>query len=249
MSSPNLFNILDSTDSTNNYAMARIHEGMASHGMAWFAHEQTAGKGQRGKKWHSSQGDSILLSLALKPTTAFIQNPFLLSALIATTCTEFLYKITGEEFYIKWPNDLYWRDRKTGGILIDNKYSGDTWNWAVVGIGINVNQTMFEQDLSRAISLKQVSEKDNFEPVTLARELHEFLLERLASFDRQEPGQLLERYNLELYKKDQEVKLKKDNAVFSTRVLAVNNFGQLVTEDTMQRTFDFGQVEWIFNES
>lgn len=245
MTQVNLFNILDTTDSTNNYAMARLHEGLATHGMAWFAHEQTAGKGQRGKQWQSEPGSSILLSLLLKPTAVFIQNPFFLSALIATTCTEFLNKITGEEFYIKWPNDLYWRDRKTGGILIENKYSGDSWNWAVVGIGINVNQTMFNTDLSRAISLRQVSSKDNFEPSVLARELHQFLLERYDNFIDQDHDPVLKKYNIELYKKGQEVRLKKDNAVFSTRVMEVNNFGQLVTEDSMQRTFDFGQVEWM----
>ncbi len=246
MTQVNLFNILDTTDSTNNYAMARLHEGMATHGMAWFAKEQTAGKGQRGKHWESEPGSSILLTLLLKPTAIFIQNPFYLSALVATSCTEFLTKITGEEFYIKWPNDLYWRDRKTGGILIENKYSGENWNWAAVGIGINVNQTMFNSDLNRAISLRQVADKDNFDPVVLARELHEFLLERYDSFGNKDYDPVLKKYNIELYKKGQEVKLKKDNAVFSTRVLEVNNFGQLVTQDSMQRTFDFGQVEWVF---
>ena len=248
MTEPNLFNILNSTDSTNNYAMARIHEGMAIHGMAWFAHEQTAGKGQRGKQWKSEPGNNILLSVILKPTAALVQNPFLLSALVATTCTEFLHKITGEAFYIKWPNDLYWRDRKTGGILIENNYGGDKWNWAVVGIGINVNQTMFEADLNRAISLKQVTARENYEPLVLARELHQFLVDRIDRFTENDAAQLLENYNQVLYKKDQQVKLKKDNAVFATRLLSVNNFGQLITVDSLHRSFDFGQVEWIHQE-
>jgi BirA family biotin operon repressor/biotin-[acetyl-CoA-carboxylase] ligase len=249
MTQVNLFNILETIDSTNNYAMGKLHEGLATHGMAWFAHEQTAGKGQRGKQWQSEPGNNILLSLVLKPTAIFIQNPFYLSALVATTCTEFLHKITSEEFYIKWPNDLYWRDRKTGGILIENRYGGDSWNWAVVGIGINVNQTMFDTDLNRAISLRQVSQKDSFEPVVLARELHQFLMERYEQFAGSDHSSLIKKYNLELYMKDREVKLKKDNAIFSTRVLSVNDFGQLVTEDTMQRTFDHGQVEWIHQEA
>jgi BirA family biotin operon repressor/biotin-[acetyl-CoA-carboxylase] ligase len=245
MTPVNLFNVLDTVDSTNNYAMAMIHEGLASHGMAWFAHEQTAGKGQRGKQWQSEPGSNILLSLVLKPTAGFTQNPFYLSALITTACTGFLSKITGEEFYIKWPNDLYWRDRKTGGILIENKYSGESWNWAVVGIGINVNQTMFSDDLSRAISLKQVCDKDNFDPLLLGRELHSFLIDRYEHLANKDLSEIMKKYNMELYKKNQEIKLKKDNAVFSTRVLAVNEYGQLITHDSIQRIYDFGQVEWI----
>jgi len=241
-----LFNILDSVDSTNNYAMAKLHEGLASHGMAWFAREQTAGKGQRGKQWQSEPGDNILLSIIAKPVPAFISNPFYLSALIATTCNEFLEKITGEKFYIKWPNDLYWRDRKTGGILIENKYSGENWNWAVIGIGINVNQTMFSGDLKKAVSLKEVSGKEQYEPQRLARELHEYILEKINTATEDSFHGIIEHYNHCLYKKDEPVKLKKENAVFSTTVKSVNPYGQLLTNDSMDRTFNHGEVEWVF---
>lgn len=242
----NLFNILDSVDSTNNYAMAKLHEGLATHGMAWFAKEQTAGKGQRGKQWQSEPGNNILLSIICKPAQAFISNPFFLSALIATTCNDFLQKISGEQFYIKWPNDLYWRDRKTGGILIENKYLGESWNWAIIGIGINVNQTMFTSDLSKAVSLKEVSGKEEFDPQRLASELHEYILEKINTAAEDNFPEIIEKYNELLYKKDVEVKLKKENAVFSTTVKSVNPYGQLLTNDTMDRTFNFGEVEWIF---
>ena len=242
----NLFNILDSVDSTNNYAMAKLHEGLASHGMAWFAKEQTAGKGQRGKQWQSEPGNNILLSIICKPAPAFISNPFFLSALVATTCSDFLEKITGEQFFIKWPNDIYWSDRKTGGILIENKYLGESWNWAIIGIGINVNQTMFNSDLTRAVSLREVSGKDQHDPQRLASELHEYILEKINTATEETFPQIIEQYNKLLYKKDEAVKLKKENAVFSTTVKAVNPFGQLLTHDTMDRTFNFGEVEWIF---
>jgi len=240
-----LFNILDSVDSTNNYAMAKLNEGLAEHGMAWFAREQTAGKGQRGKKWQSEADNNILLSIIVKPTPAFITNPFYLSALVAATCNEFLQKITGENFFIKWPNDLFWRDRKTGGILIENKFSGDNWNWAVIGIGINVNQTMFEGDLVQATSLKQVSGKDQYEPMKLAKELHEYLLEQINICGETNFPLVLKQYNDKLYKKDKEAKLKKENAVFLTTIKAVNPFGQLLTTDKMDRVFNFGEVQWI----
>lgn len=243
-----LFNILDSVDSTNNYAMARLSEGLAEHGMAWFAREQTEGKGQRGKKWQSEPGNNILLSIIIKPATAFISNPFFLSALVAATCNDFLQKVTGEDFYIKWPNDLYWRDRKTGGILIENKFIGDSWNWAIIGIGINVNQTMFDGDLSKAASLKQVSGKDQYEPLKLARELHEYLLEKIDISGEADFSLILQQYNGKLYKRGHETKLKKDNAVFSTTIKEVNPYGQLLTSDTMDRVFNFGEVQWISTE-
>lgn len=241
-----LFNILDSVDSTNNYAMAKLHEGLATHGMAWFAKEQTAGKGQRGKQWQSEPGNNILLSIICKPAPAFISNPFFLSALVATTCADFLQKITGELFFIKWPNDIYWSDRKTGGILIENKYLGENWNWAVIGIGINVNQTMFSNDLKKAVSLKEVSGKAEFEPHRLARELHEYMLEKINTADEKTFPDIIEKYNELLFKRGETVKLKKENAVFSTTVKSVNSFGQLHTSDTIDRTFNFGEVEWIF---
>ena len=67
MAEDGFFNILNTVDSTNNYAMAKVHAGMAAHGMAWFAKEQTTGKGQRGKSWISEKGKNIALSLVLEP--------------------------------------------------------------------------------------------------------------------------------------------------------------------------------------
>lgn len=240
-----LFNILDRVDSTNNYAMGKVHEGMAMHGMAWFAREQTAGKGQRGKEWLSGPGNSIILSITLQPSTIFISNPFYLSALVAVECRKYLQKVTGNTFQIKWPNDLLWRDRKTGGILIENSYAASAWKWAIVGIGINVNQTGFVNRLGRAVSLRQITGETNLQPAHMAYELWESILKAFRAAEHLSPDTLIDEYNAHLYKKDHKVKLKKDNAVFLTTVKQVNKFGQLITEDTMQRTFNFGEVEWM----
>ncbi len=241
-----LFNILDKVDSTNNYAMAKVHEGLAKHGMAWFAVEQTAGKGQRGKQWLSDPGSSIILTICIQPGTVFISNPFYLSALVAVACSEFLQNLTGQPIFLKWPNDLYWRDRKTGGILIENKYSGAEWTWAIVGIGINVNQTRFGRNIPNPVSLEQISGLKSLESVSLARDLHHYILEKVNQAGEQNREKsLMQDYNALLYKKNQPVKLKKGNAVFSTTIKEVNKFGQLVTEDKMQRIFNFGEVEWL----
>lgn len=245
MQKEQLFHILDSVDSTNNYAMARINEGMAQHGMAWFAREQTQGKGQRGRQWHSQADSNILMSIAIMPTPALALNPFFLSALVAETCNSFLRKISGEDFFIKWPNDIYWRDRKTGGILIENKYSGTQWHWAVIGIGINVNQQEFNEEAMHAISLKQVSGVIHYNPVSLAKELHQFLMEKINSAHPHQFEALITGYNNYLYKRGAQVKLKKENAVFTSTIVEVNQYGQLITRDSLERIFNFGEVQWV----
>ena len=109
-----LFHLLDSVDSTNNYAMAKVHAGMASHGMAWFANEQTKGKGQRSKGWQAEPGKNIILSIVLKPLPIFRAQPFYLISLIALACAEFLEQNSSQNISIKWPNDLYWREERQG---------------------------------------------------------------------------------------------------------------------------------------
>jgi BirA family transcriptional regulator, biotin operon repressor / biotin---[acetyl-CoA-carboxylase] ligase len=239
-----LFNILDSVDSTNNYAMAKVHEGLATHGMAWFAHEQREGKGQRGKHWVSDAGQNILLSIVIKPALIFRVRPFYLSALMALCCQEFLEKNTGQHFFVKWPNDLYWDDRKAGGILIENIFNGTEWKWAVVGIGINVNQQQFLTQGLRAVSLYEITNQVK-DPVLLARELHAYILDKFNSTTEHNMNEILLKYNKNLFKKNEQVKLRKNFALFFTTIKGVNETGQLVTEDVMERHFNFGGVEWI----
>jgi BirA family biotin operon repressor/biotin-[acetyl-CoA-carboxylase] ligase len=107
---------LQSVDSTNNYARKLIHDKLAQHGMAIFSHEQVAGKGQRGKIWFSEKDANILLSILLKPGPLQLSQQFRLSACMAVTVYDFFQKYAGEATAIKWPNDLYWQDRKAGDI-------------------------------------------------------------------------------------------------------------------------------------
>jgi len=244
MKQSQLFNILDSIDSTNNYAMAKVHEGLAKNGQAWFARLQTGGKGQRGKVWESQPGQNILLSIVLKPELIFRPQPFYFSAFIALCCYEFLIKSTNEAFFIKWPNDLYWCDRKAGGILIENKFVGPEWKWAVVGIGINVNQDQFNKPEQNAISLKEITDREK-DPVLLAQQLHSYIIEKYNALSNDSIGDILDQYNKALYKKNEVVKLKKNQAIFSTTIKEINESGQLITEDVMLRHFNFGEVEWV----
>src|SRR4249920_2516242 len=208
-----LFNILDSVDSTNNYAMAKVHAGMANHGMAWVTNEQTAGKGQRGKTWLSEKGKNIAMSLVIEPEPFYTKQPFLLSATVALACFEFFSAFAGEETKIKWPNDLFWRDRKAGGVLIENIYHGKTWKWAVVGIGININQSKFDRSLLNPVSLKQITGKD-FDTIAMAKELYDGLMKKIEGLNAGSVEKLMQNYNEQLYKLNKQVTFKKETVKF-----------------------------------
>ena len=225
--------------------MAGIHAGMAKHGMAWFAREQTAGRGQPGKKWESHAGQNIALSIAINPAVVFFQNQFYFNAAVSNACYAFFSKYAGSETSIKWPNDIYWRDRKAGGILIENKFMGKNWKWAVVGIGININQTDFIKELVHAVSLKQITGKMH-DPLILAKELYELILSGIDTITADHLPGILARYNENLFKKDQLVKLKKGGIIFETCIKGVNELGQLLTMDSEERQFNHGEIEFIF---
>jgi BirA family transcriptional regulator, biotin operon repressor / biotin---[acetyl-CoA-carboxylase] ligase len=240
-----LLNILDKVDSTNNYAMQRVYAGMAKHGEAYFSANQTAGKGQRGKHWMAEEGKNIALSIIVRPKQLTIAGQFYLSAAVSLGCYDFLYKYTGDDVSIKWPNDIYWRDRKAGGILIENALNGADWKWAVVGVGININQTAFSGRLKNAVSLKQITGKE-YDPAKLAHELYNAVLIRVdALISEKKKHRIIKEYNLHLYKKDAMVKLKKGNMTFETLIKGVASNGQLLTKDSFEKHYNFGDVEWL----
>jgi BirA family transcriptional regulator, biotin operon repressor / biotin---[acetyl-CoA-carboxylase] ligase len=238
------FKILDTVDSTNNYAMAKVRAGMAKHGMAIFAREQTAGKGQRGKSWQTQAQQNITLSLILNTDTLRTDQQFYLSMLVALGVNDFIKEYAGGETAIKWPNDLYWRDRKAGGILIETVFKGSTWQWAVVGIGININQTRFDKSLPNPVSLSQITGK-TYDVILLAKELYGFVMKWVGAIATIKTDSVVQEYNDSLYKLNQTVKLKKANAIFKTTIREVSLSGQLHTTDTMERQFNFGEVQWV----
>ena len=244
MSDTAVFNHLGSVDSTNNYAMGMVHAGMAKHGEAWFADEQTAGKGQRGKHWMGKPGENIAMSIALYPLKLATSQQFQLSMATALACHQLFTQHGLDEIKIKWPNDLYWRDRKAGGILIENVFAGNQWKAAVVGTGININQTEFDQALKNPVSLKQITGK-TIDVVQAAKDLHQLILNRFESLSSGENESFLQEYNQQLFGLNKTVRLKKDNAVFETTVKGVNAHGQLITVDSTERYWDFGELSWV----
>lgn len=247
---------LPSIDSTNNYALAAIRQGKTAHGTACFAWEQTAGKGQMGRKWQSEKGTNIALSVVLQPESIPIAAQFQLSACVAVAAQQFLNRYTSDDTKIKWPNDLYWKDRKLGGILIEsiiggkeeeieNKTQENNWKWAVAGIGININQAVFPKDLPNPVSLKQITGQ-TYSAIDLARELHECIMVLCEKLKAEGFGSIFSQYNTNLYKLNETARLKKEARIFQTTIRGVSKHGQLKTESNgIEEMFAFGEIAWL----
>jgi BirA family biotin operon repressor/biotin-[acetyl-CoA-carboxylase] ligase len=240
-------------DSTNIYAIAQIHSGLALSGSCYRAHFQTHGKGQMAKSWGSEPDKNLLCSYVLGikqlieegriARTAVFQQQFGLSIAIALGLTDYFSLFAGEETKIKWPNDLYWRDRKAGGILIENIVRGQEWSWSVIGIGVNMNQTQFSPDIPNPVSLKQITGKDLDIPTQL-NALSKALSFRVEEWLDGKLETMLVTYNERLYKKGEQVKFKTNNIQFIGKVIGVNALGQLLVDQGVEQAYSFGQITW-----
>jgi BirA family biotin operon repressor/biotin-[acetyl-CoA-carboxylase] ligase len=230
-------------ESTNNYAMGLVHAGMAQHGTAVFAHEQTMGKGQRHKQWLSAPDKNIILSLIVHPFGLKTSQLFLLSMAVANGVHSFFNFYAGNETKIKWPNDIYCCDRKAGGILIENVIQGNAWKHAIIGIGLNINQTDFG-NFNRAVSLKEITGK-SYDTISLAKELLTFLDSSFKEMTS-DTDTVIKNYHEHLYKWKETVRLKKEETVIEGYLKGVNMDGMLIIETpTEEMLFKFGEVEWL----
>lgn len=247
--------VLDRVDSTNNYAMQQVREGIAQNGSAYFAHEQWAGKGQRGRDWVSNRGENLLLSTVLKPSEYAMTHPLQVSVAVALSCYDLVKNYLGaEDVRIKWPNDIYWQDRKTGGILIESIWkaasndlefpvtgSNPEWAWAIAGTGINLNQPAFHELGKKAVSILQVTGKKT-DPLKAAEELLFFMEQRLESMRVNGLSSELAHYNEVLFRKDEEVDFETNEGRFSTTVREMDLEGKLKTDCG---SFEWGSLKWL----
>jgi BirA family biotin operon repressor/biotin-[acetyl-CoA-carboxylase] ligase len=235
---------LSEVDSSNNYAMRQVQSQMAEHGSTWFVHYQNAGKGQRGKPWNAEPGQNLMMSVLLEPHFLSIDNQFLLNVAVALSCFNFFNEYAVDGTSVKWPNDLYWRDRKAGGVLVENIIQGKEWKYAVVGIGININQTLFPAALPNPVSLKQITGK-SFDPVVLAKVLCKQMEYFWNLLQQGKEEVLLLEYNNILYKLHEKVSFEKESAIFEARVEGVNRKGDLVVNTGSETSLlPFGSVNW-----
>jgi BirA family biotin operon repressor/biotin-[acetyl-CoA-carboxylase] ligase len=234
--------ILPVVDSSNNYATQQIYDGKAVHGNAYLALEQTSGKGQRGRQWHTGNGQNLALSTVLEPTFLGLHQQFALHTYVCTSILQYLNTIK-VGFTIKWPNDIYFNDRKAAGILIENIVQRNSWKNAVVGIGLNVNDKAIDMQNANAISLIQIT--GVFYDLL---EIANGILQQLESnwnFFMEDVNPFFENYIANLYKKGTTIKLKQGNRVVSVVLKTVTMQGLLVCGENEEMEFKHGEVEWL----
>ncbi|MEP6464993.1 MAG: biotin--[acetyl-CoA-carboxylase] ligase [Parafilimonas sp.] len=251
MSPPSINNVtgkrfikLLSVDSTNNYAMQQVQNGTALHGDAYFAIEQTAGKGQFSKKWLSQKAENIILSLVLDTSKLLLHQQFILNMVAAVSTMQLFNEYTTEIIKIKWPNDIYCRDRKAAGILIENVVRGSKWHFAIAGFGMNINQTSFSNELKNPVSLKQITGK-SYDSVLLAKAFCQIFEKNFSLLFSGNENYILDTYNNALYKCNETVKFKHGNTFFSGIVKRADNCGRLIIQSDKEQAFETGQLEWI----
>ena len=117
---------------------------------------QTAGRGQTGNGWESEKGKNLLCSILVESRKTKDKRLFDFNVAVSVA----VRRVLGEGFTIKWPNDIYYGDKKVAGILIENVIIGSEVKYSIAGIGLNVNQTEFCSDAPNPISLKQITGMD-----------------------------------------------------------------------------------------
>ena len=142
---------LPETDSTNHWL--RDHEGKGDQ-LVWTDY-QTAGRGCGTNSWESERGKNLLFSVLLHPKGVATASQFILSMANALALRDALADYV-DGIKIKWPNDIYWHDKKIAGTLIETTLSGSNIKTCIIGTGLNVNQTVFRSDAPNPVSLCQV---------------------------------------------------------------------------------------------
>lgn len=226
-------------DSTNDFAREQAESGLGRHGDVFVTREQTAGRGQIGKSWQSEPGQNLAMSILLENRCLPDPTPFHLSACIALASLDTLTPITQGDTAIKWPNDLYWNNRKLGGILIETGRE-----WTVVGIGINVNQTQFPESLMNPVSLKQITGKDQ-DPIAGARQIIHTLNQRLSDWSENGFDPLFATYQACLFGKDRIFSVRENGQEKQIRIQGVTPDGALCIEEAGKRRTVVSGMEWL----
>ena len=144
---------IKTTHSTNTLLKELIAKGQEPKFI--YAGYQTAGRGQTGNSWESEEGKNLLCSILLPPD----KNLHFLNIAVSVAVYRTIRELGIRELAIKWPNDIYWQDKKIAGILVENAIIGNEVKYSIAGIGLNINQTEFRSDATKPVSLKKITGK------------------------------------------------------------------------------------------
>jgi BirA family biotin operon repressor/biotin-[acetyl-CoA-carboxylase] ligase len=240
---------LESVDSTNNYARQLLLNSRPIEGTVIVAKEQFAGRGQMGNTWNTEQGKNITLSVILYPDQIEADKQFFLNMAIALAVKDFCEFVLGDEVKIKWPNDIYYHDKKLGGILIENIINGSKIASTVIGIGINVNQEEFDEALPNPASLIQIKrpiEPPVYDIPLLVEELCAYLEKYYLQLRQQHYNFLDKGYTVALYRYQQTYEFKRGETTFKGEINGVAKDGKLIIHSGgKELRFGFKEVEYV----
>jgi len=239
---------LSSVASTNNYLKELVsNSGPLAEGTVIMADHQFAGKGQLQNVWESEAGKNLTISILLKPTFLGIEQQFELNKAVSLALLDVLTPLLGDTVSIKWPNDILVADKKIAGILIENSVQGSRWKQAVVGIGLNVNQTQFSPNLTRATSIKNILHRDCDLNSVLA-DLCVALEKRYLQVRAQKFEHLHRDYLQHLFKFGEQSKFRVGDAVIEAEISGVSPSGLLeLHTSTGTQTFGFKEIAFCFD--
>ena len=233
------------TNSTNNYLKELLQTQNVDEGTVVWADFQSAGKGQRGNGWESEAGKNILFSIVLFPGFIKAGEQFILSQIVSLAVANCLQEYT-EGISIKWPNDIYWNDKKICGILLENTILEDNIGHSVAGIGININQENFRSEAPNPVSLKQITNRDyNLE------EILKTVVDNINAYYQQikigKTDSLIKQYKESLFRKDGYHLYNDGISDFLARIQDVDSSGLLIlkTKEGEERHFAFKEVKYI----
>ena len=237
------------TASTNTY-LSRLAALLPS-GTVIYTPYQTAGRGQKGNSWESEDGKNLTFSLLLKRPPVKARDQFCLSEAASLAVVEALIAEAGERFTVKWPNDVYWQDKKICGMLIENSLDGTDIATCIIGIGINVNQERFLSDAPNPISLINITGREHD-----LESLLKHVCSRIESIvaglaDENARHDLHDRYMASLYRNDGAMHPFEDAAGnrFMATVAAIAPDGALTLqhEDGTRHDYLFKEVRHVIN--
>lgn len=237
---------LSAIDSTNDYLKQLSREKKLDNFTIVVANEQTKGRGQMGSKWVSEVGKNLTFSVLVKNVMIANEKLFDWNIVVALAVLEVLERHEIQKVSIKWPNDIMADSKKVGGILIESVLkNGESFD-SVVGIGLNLNQTNFE-DLPKATSLKSLTNK-NYDIFETAEEIVKKIEEKYQQLDKSMTV-FWNKYHEKLFKIDKPLAFEDSkNNRFMGIIQGVTHDGklQVMLEDDSITFFNIKEIQMLY---
>lgn len=236
---------LQQVDSTNNYLKLQLAKcEPLPEGTVILAEEQYAGRGQAGNTWHSQTGKNLTFSILLYPVFIKPDSQFSLNIAVSLAINDVLLPIVGSGAKIKWPNDIFYGDKKLGGVLIENSLQGSQLKSSVIGIGINVNQTSFPESVSNVSSIKEILHQD-YDLNVLLQQLCKAIDRRYFEL-KNNPGTQFTEYLDILFRFNEDHPFIIDGRQQLARIVGIDERGQLELDiNGSVRSFNLKEVSFV----